>query len=179
MNKQQVDDLRKSFREIHGQVQVCPTPKELAENKRKNATSENYSKFLKKYQNLENTYEKFTTRDLCYFFREKSIESGNKYIISNMKRDMGIFKRIKANFEIAEILLMIEFLFSEEQDYLDCPQPTILTSNWVNTIYKDSLLWANGEYVPHKDRNPKRKLITNREWKKSSEETKSKIGEWE
>ena len=39
--------------------------------------------------------------------------------LANMKRDMGIFKKLQDSFTVAEILLMIEFIFSGDQTYLD------------------------------------------------------------
>lgn len=79
---------------------------------------------------------------------------------------MGIFKRLQENFDISEILLMIEFIFSGDQEYLDInrTQPTVLSSNWVNTIYKDSIDWANDEYVPREKKISTDKT-SKREWK--------------
>lgn len=184
MKKQQVDDLMHAFRKTRGQLQtsVNDTSKGIP-NSRKgdNVTSEKYSAFLGKYHDIENSYADFSTQDLLYFFREKAKESGYKYVITNFKRDMGIFKKVRENFEISEILLMIEFIFSEEQDYLDASitQPTILTSNWVNTIFKDSIDWANDSYISHENRNTPKNSVKKREWKKTSEKEKLLIGEWE
>lgn len=180
MNKQKVDDLMCAFRQVHGQLQtsVNTTFKDPHKKERKNVTSQKYSNFLKKYNDVENTFETFGTQDLVYYFREKANEAGIKYVIANFQRDMGIFKRVRSNFEVSEILLMIEFIFSSEQDYLDIhrTQPTVLTSNWVNTIYKDSLDWANDCYTPHK--NKKSDRLSKREWNKTTSKEKSKIGEW-
>lgn len=178
MNKQKVDDLLSAFRKIQGQLQ---TTENLNEKKRtrKNHTSEKYSRFLELYHDLENNYNKFKTMDLCFFFREKANEAGAKYVIANMKRDMGIFKKLQESFEIPEILLMIEFIFSGDQNYLDLnrTQPTVLASSYVNTIYQDSVAWANDEYVP-KEQRVHRSRIDKREWKKS-DTNKFKIGEWD
>ena len=184
MNKQRVDDLMSAFRKVHGQIQtsVNTTTKGIPKKREKrNITSEKYSKFMEKYNDLENSYDKFKTQDLVYFFREKAREAGVKYVIANMKRDMGIFKRLQENFEIPEIHLMIEFLFSGDQNYLDISrtQPTVLASNWVNTIYRDSIDWANDEYVPHERGSKSNSHISKREWKKTDNKNKSKIGEWE
>ena len=176
MNKQRVDDLMSAFRKVHGQIQtsVNITTKGIPKKREKrNITSEKYSKFMEKYNDLENSYDKFKTQDLVYFFREKAREAGVKYVIANMKRDMGIFKRLQEDFEIPEILLMIEFLFSGDQNYLDISrtQPTVLASNWVNTIYRDSIDWANDRYIPYKKQKPVR------EWTDNKKETK--VGDWE
>lgn len=183
MNKQRVDDLMCAFRRVHNQLQTSnnTTTKGVPKKKEKrNITSEKYQKFLDKYHDLEARYTEFNTLDLTYFFREKAIEAGVKYVIANMKRDMGIFKRLQENFDIPEILLMIEFIFSGDQEYLDInrTQPTVLSSNWVNTIYKDSIDWANDEYVPREKKISTDKT-SKREWKKSDNTEKYKIGEWD
>ena len=59
------------------------------------------------------------------------------------------------------------------QDLVYRTQPTVLASNWVNTIYTDSLDWANDSYTEKK----KSKKTENREWKKT--DSNKKIGEWE
>lgn len=179
-------DLSDCLRRARGQSTESSSTtnlKGVPERKSKRSTqSSSYSNFLAKYNDLENSFVRFTTQDLVYFFREKSRESGARYVIANMKRDMGIFKRLRENFEVSEILLMIEFIFSGDQNYLDIhrTQPTVLASNWVNTIYKDSVDWANDEYVPHEEKSSQsKKTLSKREWSKSNNTDKSKIGEWE
>ena len=137
-----------------------------------------YDEFLHKYENLEEYFEDLNTKDLVFFFRQKAEEAGVKYTISNMKRDLGIFKKLRNDYDISEILLMIEFIFSGDQTYLDIThtQPTVLSSNWVNTIYPDSLLWAKDEYIDKKTITTKTKRNEKREWKSSKK--KKKIGEW-
>lgn len=172
------DDVKDAFRNLYGQSQTASKPVEKP-NRRVKQDSE-YSKFLQKYENIEKTFETFTTKDLMFFFREKAKESGVKYVIANMTRDMGIFKKLQSNFEVSEILLMIEFIFSGDQTYLDInrTQPTVLVSGWVNTIYQDSILWANDEYIDKKSIGKSdAKRVSNREWHKS--ENTVKIGEWE
>lgn len=175
-------DLSDCFRKARGQSTESSSNTDIKgvpeHKKRSNSGHSSYESFLLKYNNLEQNFDRFTTQDLVYFFREKSRESGARYVIANMKRDMGIFKRLKENFSIAEILLMIEFIFSGDQTYLNInrTQPTVLSSNWVNTIYQDSLDWANDSYV---DKKTKPNVHTEkREWKKTKS-NKTKIGEWE
>ena len=172
-------DLSDCFRRARGQSTESSANtdiKGVTDRKSKSIQSTSYERFLSKYRDLEHSFLRFNTQDLVYFFREKSRESGAKYVIANMKRDMGIFKRLQENFSISEILLMIEFIFSGDQTYLDIhrTQPTVLASNWVNTIYRDSVDWANDCYSEKKSSNKN----DNREWKKSSN-SKKKIGEWE
>ena len=123
-----------------------------------------YEHFLYKYEHLEEMCSKFNTKDLCYFFKTKA-------------NDMGIFKNLLNEFSVEEILLMIEFIFSGDQTYLDLSrtQPTVLASNWVNTIYRDSIDWANDSYVDKK--TVTNKNTSKREWKSSTKKTK--IGDWE
>lgn len=174
-------DLSDSFRKARGQSTESSLNTDLKGVPKRNNRSgssqcTSYEKFLSKYSDLETNFLRFTTQDLVYFFREKSREAGAKYVIANMKRDMGIFKRLKESFSIAEILLMIEFIFSGDQTYLDISrtQPTVLSSNWVNTVYQDSIDWANDRYV---DKKNKSSHTDKREWRKSNT-NKSKIGEW-
>ena len=173
-------DLSDSFRKARGQSTESSSNTDLKgiperHKRSSDKSSASYSSFLTKYKDVEHSFVRFTTQDLVYFFREKSREAGAKYVIANMKRDMGIFKKLQDSFTVAEILLMIEFIFSGDQTYLDIhrTQPTVLASNWVNTIYTDSLDWANDSYTEKK----KSKKTENREWKKT--DSNKKIGEWE
>ena len=174
------DNLLDNFRKLRGQlsvssdIEVKGSPVKKERNPKKGG---DYETFLYKYNNLEESYVSFNTKDLCYFFREKANESGVKYVIANMKRDIGIFKKLLKDFSVQEILLMIEFIFSGDQTYLDIhrTQPTVLASNWVNTVYKDSVDWANDCYVDKKGIT--NKYTSNREWKSSNKKTK--IGDWE
>lgn len=146
---------------------------------RRNAPGDLYQAFLDKYDDLERFIDGFTEQDLTYYFREKAKEAGYKYHIANMKRDRGIFKKLLGTYSPVEIALMIEFIFFSEQDYLDaaCTQPTVLASNFVNRIYRDSKLWVEDKYVPGK--KSKFKLSEKREWKNSKpDEERVKIGEW-
>lgn len=192
MKKKSVMDLANSFREARKQCLVTPVEKSVetvdkshrpfktgyAESRRRNVTSDRYTAFLEKYQDIENTVDTFTTNDLMYFFREKAKEAGVRYVIANMKRDLGIFKKLQADYEPREICLMIEFIFFSEQTYLDkeITQPTVLSSTWCNTIYRDSIAWANDEYDPN-IRTSKPKTV--REWKGDTSTDTAKVGEWD
>ncbi len=184
MRKINAKDLADSFREARKQCLVTPTDTTKKskspfktgyyESRKRNKSSDRYSSFLSKYEDIENTIDTFTTHDLMYFFREKAKEAGVKYVIANMKRDLGVFKKLQSNYEPKEICLMIEFIFCSEQNYLDksVTQPTVLSSTWCNTIYRDSIAWANDEYVPIKNKSV-------REWKGNTSTDKAKVGEWE
>ena len=187
--KVNVQDLVQSFRDTRNQSLVVAELKEDTKRQRvfdkgydnqkitrANTSSNKYDSFLKKYEDILNTVDSFTTQDLMYFFREKARDIKYKYVIANMKRDMGIFKKLQSNYEPKEICLMIEFLFSDEQDYLDqfTLQPTILASNWCNKIYRDSIAWANDEYI-----SDKKKKHQNREWQGDKSSESATIGGWD
>lgn len=192
MKKKSVMDLANSFRESRKQCLVTPVEKSVdnvekssrpfktgySESRKRNVTSDRYTAFLQKYEDIENTVDSFTTNDLMYFFREKAKEAGVKYVIANMKRDLGIFKKLQADYEPREICLMIEFIFFSEQTYLDkeITQPTVLSSTWCNTIYRDSIAWANDEYDPNF--KPVKQKST-REWKGNTSTDSAKVGEWD
>lgn len=194
-DKQKSNDLLKAFRESRQQIQkpVENSVDNVNNSRRRQSStftrgynarpkkSDPYSSFLDKYNHLSETIDEFKTQDLMYFFREKARESGVKYVIANMKRDMGIFKKLQENYTPREICLMIEFIFCSNQNYLDITitQPTVLSSSWCNTIYRDSILWANDEYEPVEKTVTKKERIKKREWQREVTGEKTSIGEWE
>lgn len=194
-DRQKSNDLLKAFRESRQQIQKpVENSVDNVHNSRRSSQStftrgynsrpkksDPYSFFLDKYNHLSETIDEFKTQDLMYFFREKARESGVKYVIANMKRDMGIFKKLQENYTPREICLMIEFIFCSNQNYLDISitQPTVLSSSWCNTIYHDSILWANDEYEPTERVVTKKDRIKKREWQREVTEEKAVVGEWE
>lgn len=194
-DRQKSNDLLKAFRESRQQIQKpVENSVDNVHNSRRSQSStftrgynarpkksDPYSSFLDKYNHLSETIDEFKTQDLMYFFREKARESGVKYVIANMKRDMGIFKKLQENYTPREICLMIEFIFCSNQNYLDITitQPTVLSSSWCNTIYRDSILWANDEYEPVEKTVTKKERIKKREWQREVTGEKTSIGEWE
>ena len=194
-DRQKSNDLLKAFRESRQQIQKpVENSVDNVHNSRRSQSStftrgynalpkksDPYSSFLDKYNHLSETIDEFKTQDLMYFFREKARESGVKYVIANMKRDMGIFKKLQENYTPREICLMIEFIFCSNQNYLDISitQPTVLSSSWCNTIYRDSILWANDEYEPTERTVTKKERIKKREWQREVTGEKTSIGEWE
>lgn len=143
-------------------------------NQRGNSNSP-YNAFLDKIRNLEETIDTFGTRDLVYYFREIAERNGHKYVVSNIKKDMAIFKRLQESYEKREICGMIEFLYESDQDYIDKDRisPNLLASSWVNTIYADMNLWVDDKYTPSsKKLKPK---AEKGEWKTTTEKG-TKIG---
>lgn len=167
-------ELINSIRQKRGQV--SEPPKQVSSSVRQSKGLSPYNSFLKKYGDLENHIDNLGTRDLVYYFREVSEESGYKYMIANIKKDMAIMKRLKETYTPREICGMIEFLFTSNQDYLskDGLGINILGSSWVNTIYADMKLWVDDKYVP---RSAKKTLKTH-EWDKgvAGTDNDTKIG---
>lgn len=168
------------FRMSRGQSEEAPKQKSAPPTRQRKAPSSPYESFLKRYQNLEDTIDNMGTRDLVYYFREIAEEKGYKYVISNIKKDMAIMKRLRDNYSNREICGMIEFLYESDQDYLDKTRlsPNLLSSSWVNTIYADMKLWVDDRYIPRSVKN-KTKKHKKREWTESIDENSSKIGAWE
>lgn len=161
------------FRMSRGQSEA-PAKREEPKRQRKSSYSP-YDSFKEKYEDLEKYIDSFSTRDLMYYFREISEESGYRYVISNIKKDMAIMKRLKTNYSNREICGMIEFLYMSDQDYLekDRLSPNLLASQWVNTIYADMQLWVDDKYVP---KSKKTKKKSKGEWDNTQEENTSSIG---
>ena len=164
------------FRRSRGQTTETPKPTPTPPRKR-NAPSTPYEIFIRKYNSLEEKIDDLGTRDLVYYFREIAQENGFKYVISNIKKDMAIMKRLRANYSNREICGMIEFLYESEQDYLekDRLSPNLLASSWVNTIYADMQLWIDDKYIPRSVQNKKKKNIKSKEWDKDVAKVKDDV----
>lgn len=160
--------LLAEFRMSRGQSEEAPKPV-TAPTREKNSPSTYYESFLKKYSRLEEMIDNFGTRDLVYYFREVAQEHGFKYVISNIKKDMAIMKRLKTNYDNREICGMIEFLYESDQDYLekDRLSPNVLASSWVNTIYADMNLWVDDKYIPRSVQTKKVGIKKLKEWDKN------------
>ena len=167
-------DIIDSFKSARRTTESSKRPSRMPA--RKSPVTNIYQAFLNKYNNIEETIDTFGTRDLVYYFREVSMECEHKYVVSNIKKDMAIFKRLQENYSSREICGMIEFLFRSEQDYLDKNRlsPNVLASSWVNTIYADTQLWLDDKYSP----NSTKKKQKQREWSDSKNDDVS-IGGWD
>lgn len=168
-----IAEIRKSrgqSEEVSKQTPTKPT------RERKTASTP-YDSFIRKYNNLEDSIDNLGTRDLVYYFREIAQEKGYKYVISNIKKDMAIMKRLREHYTNREICGMIEFLYESDQDYLDKDRlsPNILASSWVNTIYADMKLWVDDKYIPRSVKTQKKKNIKQREWDKEDAQTKNDV----
>lgn len=165
------------FRMSRGQSEAPPKQTPTPPTRHRKGSSTPYDSFLRKYSDLENTIDSLGTRDLVYYFREIAEEKGYKYVISNIKKDMAIMKRLRTNYSNREICGMIEFLYESDQDYLDKNRlsPNLLASSWVNTIYADMQLWVDDKYIPRSVQTKKKKNIKQREWDKDEAQTKNDV----
>ena len=165
------------FRMSRGQITEPPKPTPAPPTRQRKTSCTPYELFLRKYNDLENQIDNLGTRDLAYYFREIAEEKGYKYTISNIKKDMAIMKRLRANYTNREICGMIEFLYESDQDYLDKSRlsPNLLASSWINTIYADMKLWVDDKYIPRGVQAKKKKNIKQREWDKDEAQTKNDV----
>ena len=168
--------LLAEFRMSRNQFEERPKEVTVPVKKKDNSRSP-YEVFLKKYYDIENTVDKFGTRDIVYYFREVAQEKGYKYVISNIKKDMAIVKRLKENYSNREICGMIEFLYESDQDYLDKDRLSfnILASQWINTIYADMKLWVDDLYTPKSVKAKKKNSVKTREWDNEVANTKNDV----
>lgn len=182
-----IDGLLSEFRNARGQELKPPQKNDGVVNSvhaeydkgKTHSASKWYNHFLALYDDMENTIDDWTVRDLMYYFREKSRENGCNYVIHNMKRDMGIFKTLCSNFSNRDIVLMIEFLYESGQKYLslDTLQPTVLSSNWVITIQRDAHLWLDDKFdLDKKNVDKKKPSLYNKKATPSREYTKPNTG---
>lgn len=181
--------MNKELSDMFDEAYACSrvADKDLPKNtkgrpKERHIISEKYQNFLEKYYDLPKYIESFKPMDLVYFFREKSKETGNYYSINNMRRDMGIFKRLCLEYSATEICTMIEFLFESGQQYLPTAdlQPTVLNSSWRTTIYKDTVDWVNDNYDPSKKSTKSKSSGSQRNIEREWHKTKQGVtlGEW-
>jgi hypothetical protein len=175
-------DIMKAFNELHSKLGITNVKNTITTNKqreRKNTSCNWYERYKEKLDKGE--LEKFNTRDMLYFFKEKAEENNIRFVIGNAKIYMHNFKVLQTKgYSKEDILAMIEFLFDSGQNYLpkDKLHPGILLTNWCNTIYQDTQLWLKDEYVPRTKQSSKRqKLLKHREWQKKDKD-ESVIGEW-
>lgn len=145
---------------------------EQARKERKvHSTTNHYIKYVEKLNKRE--FDKFSSRDLLFYFKDKARVNGVKFVstVQNDIRYMNNLKQARKNYEVTELMVMMEFLFDSEQDYLDkhTLHPGIFVTQWVNTIYRDTELWIDDNYVPRsKKLNAKKVKLEefkkNREW---------------
>lgn len=156
-------------------------PKDNKPIKNFNRKKSNYDVFLEKYAHIEKTIDDFNSLELLYLFKETAKNSGHRYVLINIPKDVHHMKILCENYTPREIWNMIDFLYNSDQDYLekDRLNPGILASRWCNTIYPDSQRYIKGEYSSKVKKQTKRALqLKKREWSSSDEIGKKKVGEW-
>ena len=133
---------------------------------------------------LENgMFDKFTTKDMLYFFIDVAKENGVNYIVSNYAKELRQFKLcVERGYSVEDILAMIEFLFTSGQPYLDVNRlhPGILLTNWAKTIYADTKLWLDDKYEPYKKQSysSQSKPHQKREFTGDTSKETVKIDDW-
>ena len=106
-------DLVSIMRKRRGQMSVKSTAREPETKKKKtNSGGQMYENFLRKYNKLEDYIDSFNSRDLCYYFKKVAEEAGYVYVISNIQKDMHIFKELLKSYDSRHICAMIEFLYN-------------------------------------------------------------------
>jgi len=123
---------------------------------------------------MDERFNEFNSGDWIMYFQDAYKEAtGENYIVGFYPKAHAIFKRLIKEFTVLEIRNMIDFIFKSNQDIVDkiTASPSVLSGNWINTMYVSSKLWVRGKYVPKSKKfsTPKR----NREWKKPDTDTTS------
>lgn len=147
---------------------------EIKEKKKKKTTTVRHDSYTQKIK--DGREDEITLQDLRYFFIDTANEAGIKYVTPNIPAEYKVYKMLlERGYTQKEIMVMIEFIFLSDQDYLEKGRttPRVLLSNWCNTIYYDSQKWLNGEYHPRKKKAEKKI-----KWE-TPEKTEVKIGEWD
>ena len=177
MTPKSTKNLLREFRNSRGQFEEPTKVQETPKRKKSTSSTSYYDMFIRKYNDLEKNIDNLGTRDIVYYFRQIAEEQGYKYVISNIKKDMAIAKRLRSNFTNGEICAMIEFLFESDQDYLDKNglSLNILGSSWINTIYADMKLWVEDKYIPKSVKSKQKKNIKQREWDKEVANTEDDV----
>lgn len=147
--------------------------------RKKTGRNVQYESFMKKYEDFENSVEKFNSVDLVLYFKTKANEAGYPFYVSNMPKEAKNMKRLMELYPPAEICAMIEFLYFSEQDYLEKNRLSVslMASRWATTIHEDTMLWVNDKYVPKSKKSGVAKTSKG-EWDKN-DGSGTAVGKWE
>ena len=96
-------NILREFRNSRGQFEEPTKVQETLKRKKSTSSTSYYDMFLRKYNDLEKNIDNLGTRDIVYYFRQIAEEQGYKYVISNIKKDMAIAKRLRSTFTNGEI----------------------------------------------------------------------------
>jgi hypothetical protein len=146
-------------------------------SKKERKPSTNGDSFHRKL--CDKDYESFNSVDLVFYFQWIATRAGYRYSICSFPKEAGAMKTLLKDYTPQEICKMIEFVYESDQTYLDKRRlsPGILTSNWRNNIFPDSVDWLAGEYETQ-PKNKQQASIRRREWGKTSARSAT-IGEWD
>lgn len=161
--------LLDEFRKSRGQI--LEQSNEVAGKKSNKGGRNPYDVFLARCSNLDKYIDKFSLTEMVFYFKKTAEDNGYKCMI-NFPKDSSVMKKLKGTYSNREICGMIEFLFESEQDYLNKHSlgVSIFSTNWVGTIYADTLLWVKDEYVPKSKSSKKQRDVAKKEWDKKSED---------
>ena len=109
-------------------------------------------KFLKKLD--EELFSEFTNTEWIMYFQKKYKEANNGkgyQLIGDTawRNERCIYNSLIKNFTPQDIKTMIDFLCIAEHDMM--PKNKIgafmMSSKWIDHVYKDAMLWAEGNYM--------------------------------
>lgn len=122
------------------------------------ANANNLTRMMEKLE--DERFMDFDEKDWFQYFVLKAKEQGVKYLVRNYAKDYTIIKSILSELTWDELKTMIDFVWESDQDIVDKRTVGIwiLSKGWINTIYQNSVLWKDGQYVP------KSAPSRNREW---------------
>lgn len=190
MKKIAVNDIMSEFKSrqnLLSNKDVPPTKKAKTETRKgvRKTPTDPYELYKKKLD--AGNLKAFSTLDLMYFFKDVANENGCRYIISNVAKDRRMFKMLlERGMSVEEILVMIEFVFTSGQKYLDTEtlHPGIFLTKWCTTLLRDSKLWLDDKFDPNATKfkqskaTSKSEFMKGREWQGSNSDEDIAIGEW-
>jgi cation transport regulator ChaB len=133
-------------------------------------------RFLKKLE--EEMYSEFNNTDWILYFKKKYRESNNREytLVGDVawRNERSIYNSVMKKFAPRDIKLMIDFLFDSDQDIMPKVQvgAFMLSSKWIDGVYRDATLWRDGLYVSKAQYRAQQNITPkrNREWIPSTEE---------
>lgn len=125
-------------------------------------------------------FSEFSSLDWIFYFQKKYFDTNKRtYVINGgmaWNKEHSIFKALIKNYTPKDIKLMIDFLFDSSQDIKDKKQvgSYLVSSKWVDSIYRTAKLWQDGEYLNRREtwakeaseqkENETKKKFEAREW---------------
>ena len=149
---------------------ATPPPKNITIKKKPENQKSRFEKKLK-----EEEFDQFTSVDWLFYFKFKASQYDINYKES-VPKDKTILTKLARELTFLEIKVAIDFLFDSDQDILDKKTIGIwaLSGGWLNTIYQNSQLWIEGNYLP-KNSPPRRREWTTKTDRSIREKKKIRI----